>query len=84
MSVSLPSPPNSWAEGSAPLVSSSEIVSSPPWPNTWISVVLATVGWPPSMDTAPPLTRICPAALRLIVMVLPSLSPISVSKPVAG
>ena len=33
--------------GSAPLASSSVIVSLPPWPKTWISAVLATVGVPP-------------------------------------
>ena len=33
--------------GSAPLVSSSVMVSLPPWPNTWIKAVLATVGVPP-------------------------------------
>ena len=32
----------------------------PPWPKTWISAVLATVGVPPATVTAPPLTRICP------------------------
>ena len=47
-------------------------------------MVVATVGWPPSMDTAPLFTKICPAALLLVVMVLPRLSPVSASTPVAG
>ena len=36
-----------WPRGSAPLASLSVMVSLPPWPNTWISAVLATVGVPP-------------------------------------
>ena len=47
VSVSLPSPPNRFARGSAPLVSSSAIVSLPPRPKTWIRLVLATVAVPP-------------------------------------
>jgi hypothetical protein len=47
-------------------------------------VVLATVAAPPSMATAPPFTRMFPAALRLVTMVLSTLSPVSVSKPVLG
>ena len=34
--VSLPAPPNRLAAGSAPLLSLSVMMSSPPWPNTWI------------------------------------------------
>jgi hypothetical protein len=45
--------------GSAPLDSSRMIVSSAPRPNAWISLVLAMVGWPPLMDTAPPLMPRC-------------------------
>ena len=44
-----------------------------------MSEVLATVGVPPVMATAPPLTRMFPAALRLIVIVLSSESPMTVS-----
>ena len=82
--MSLPAPPNRFASGSAPLASLSVIVSLPPWPKTWISAVLATVGVPPRTCTAPPLTRILPAASRLIVIVLSRLSPKTVSVPVPG
>jgi hypothetical protein len=73
--VSLPAPPNRLAAGSAPLLSLSVMMSSPPWPNAWISLVLATVAVPPLTATAPPFTRIVPAALRLNVIVLLRLSP---------
>src|SRR5579871_5938538 len=63
------------AAGNTPLASSSEIWSSPAWPNTWMSDVVETVGVPPRMATAPPLTRIVPAASRLMTMVLFSESP---------
>ena len=46
------------------------MMSLPPWPKTWIRLVLATVGVPPRIGTAPPLTRILPAALRLTVKVI--------------
>src|SRR5262245_6668904 len=82
--VSLPTPPKMFAFGSAPAVSLSVTVSLPPWPNTWINAVLATVGEPPITGTAPPLTRMLPAALRLIVMVLFRLSPKTVSVPLDG
>ena len=68
------------AAGSAPLVSSSAIVSLPPSPKTWIRPVLATVGVPPTTGTAPPLTRIVPAASRLNVMLLPLSSPSASSR----
>ena len=74
INVSLPEPPNSLAAGSAPLVSSSEIVSLPPVPNTWMKEVLATVAGPPVTVTAPPLTKIVPAASRLTTIVLLRLS----------
>ena len=45
-------------------------MSLPPWPKTWISDVLATVGVPPTTAIAPPLTRIRPAASRLTVIEL--------------
>ena len=45
--MSLPSPPKRLAAGRAPLVSLSVMVSLPPRPKTWMSVVLATVGVPP-------------------------------------
>ena len=77
MSTSLPSPPNRLAAGSAPLTSLSVIVSLPPSPNTWMRAVLATVGVPPATATAPPLTRIWPAALRLTVIELSRLSPLT-------
>jgi hypothetical protein len=60
------------------------MVSLPPWPKAWIKVVLATVGVPPWTTTAPPLTRMAPAASRLVVITLSRVSPISVSTPVAG
>ena len=63
MSVSLPSPPKMFAFGRAPLVSSRERLSLPPSPKSWIRLVLATVGFPPRIFTAPPLTRIDPAAV---------------------
>ena len=77
----MPAPPNMFARGSAPLASLRVIVSLPPRPNTWISAVLATVGVPPKTGTAPPLTRIAPAALRLISIVLAALSPNTLSVP---
>src|SRR5215213_9269938 len=46
--------------------------------------VLATVGVPPDTVIAPLLTRIAPAASRLIVMVLSRLSPDTVRTPVPG
>jgi hypothetical protein len=49
-----------------------------------MSEVLATVGVGPVMFTAPPFTRICPAALRLTVMLLSSESPNTVSRPLGG
>ena len=70
MRVSLPAPPKRFARGSAPLASLSVIVSLPPWPKTWISAVFATGGVPPVTATAPPLTRMVPAALRLTVDVV--------------
>ena len=72
------------ARGRAPFASFSVMVSLPPWPNTWIRAVLATVGVPPVTATAPPLTRIWPAALRLTSMVLSRLSPKTVRVPAAG
>jgi hypothetical protein len=53
----------------------------PPRPKTWIRAVLATVGVPPMTGTAPPFTRIFPAASRLTTMVLSRLSPNTVRKP---
>ncbi len=79
--TSLPAPPNRLAAGSAPLVSLSVITSWPPRPKTRISDVLATVGVPPMTGTAPPLTRILPAASRLIVSELSRLSPVALSTP---
>ena len=79
--TSLPAPPNRFAFGSAPFASLRLITSLSPRPKTRISVVLATVGVPPTTATAPPLTRILPAALRLIAMVLAALSPDTVSTP---
>ena len=73
--MSLPLPPNRFARGRAPLASFSEMVSFPPWPKLWTRAVLATVGVPPWMATAPPLTRMVPAALRLTSMVLSAASP---------
>ena len=67
--------------GSAPDAWLRVIVSLPPRPNTWIRATLATVGVPPRTGTAPPLTRISPAALRLIWMLLSRLSPSTLSTP---
>ena len=79
--MSLPAPPNRFAAGSAPFASLSVIVSLPPCPKTWISAVLATVGVPPVTATAPPLTRILPAASRLTTIELLAASPKTVSTP---
>ena len=46
--------------GKAPLVSFRERLSLPPSPKSWISVVLATVAFPPGTVTAPVLTRSVP------------------------
>ena len=46
--------------------------------------MLATVAVPPRTGTAPPLTRIFPAASRLIVIVLLALSPKTLSVPLAN
>ena len=43
--------------------------------------MLATVGVPPVTATAPPFTRMLPAASRLIVIELSRLSPDTVSAP---
>ena len=82
--VSLPAPPKRFARGSAPCASVSVMMSLPPWPKTCISAVLATVGVPPLTGTAPPLIRICPAALRLRSMVLLRASPSTERVPLAG
>ena len=84
MTVSLPSPPNILADGNAPFVSSSEMVSLPSWPNAWIRPVLVTVAVPPWMGTAPALMRMLPVASRLVVIVLSRLSPVVVSAPLPG
>lgn len=84
VSESLPAPPNRSALGSAPLDSSKVILSLPACPNTLINAVLATVGVPPRTVTAPPFTRMLPAALRLIVIVLGSASPKTVNWPDDG
>src|SRR5579871_1367165 len=84
MRVSLPLPPNSATAGIAPFASSTCSVSLPSWPNIWINEVLATVGLPPIGATAPPLTRMLPAASRLAVTVLLRVSPITVSWPAIG
>ena len=49
-----------------------------------MSVVLATVGVPPETGTAPLLTRMLPAASRLMVIVLAPLSPKTVSTPLVN
>ena len=82
LSVSLPVPPNRLAAGSAPLAWLRLITSWPSKPRTRICAVLATVGVPPRTVTAPPLTRIVPAASRVMVIVLSSESPLTVSTPV--
>jgi hypothetical protein len=55
--------------------------SLPARPKTRICDVLATVGVPPVTVTPPLLTRILPAASRLIWMLFAALSPITVSTP---
>jgi hypothetical protein len=72
------------ADGNAPFVSSSEMVSLPSWPNAWIRPVLVTVAVPPWMGTAPALMRMLPVASRLVVIVLSRLSPVVVSAPLPG
>jgi hypothetical protein len=42
---------------------------------------LVTVGAPPMMETAPPFTKSCPAALELTVIVLFRLSPKTLNVP---
>ncbi len=84
MRVSLPAPPERLAFGSAPAASLSVTESWPAWPKTRISAVLATVGEPPWTATAPLLTRILPAASRLIAIVLLAPSPYTVSTPLPG
>ena len=79
MSVSLPFPPMRLAAGSAPLVSSSEMVSAPSWPSTLMTFVLAVVAMPPAIATAPPLTNNLPPTSRLTVIVLLVPSPVTVS-----
>src|SRR5436190_20773984 len=49
-----------------------------------MSAVFATVGVPPKTLTAPPLTRIFPAALRLMVILLSRLSPNTLKTPAVG
>ena len=70
--------------GSAPLASLSVMVSLPPWPN---DLDQAGVGdrrrAARESRTAPPLTRIVPAASRLTVIVLSRPSPKTVSLPAA-
>ena len=56
-------------------------MSLPPCPKTWIRLVLATVGVPPLTATAPPFTRILPAASRLITIELSAASPKTLSTP---
>lgn len=70
VSVSLPAPPNRFAAGIAPLLSSMVMMSLPSRPKAWISLVLATVAGPPLTATAPPLTTIVPPALRPSTIVL--------------
>ena len=82
--TSLPVPPNRFARGSAPLVSLIVIVSWPSRPETRISEVLPTVGVPPTTATAPPFTRIVPAASRLTAIELLAESPSTVSTPAAN
>src|SRR5262249_16417451 len=84
VSVSLPAPPKRFARGRRPLLSSNAIVSLPFKPNAWIRLVLATVGVPPLIATAPPLTWIEPVASRLITLLLSFASPVTVPIPAVG
>jgi hypothetical protein len=59
-------------------------VSLPALPKTEIDVVLATVGVPPLTGTAPPLTRMFPAASRLTEMALSTALPFTVRTPAAN
>jgi hypothetical protein len=81
VSVSLSAPPNRLAAGRAPFASLRLTASAPPSPKTRISDVLATVGVPPPTAIEPPLTRILPAASRLIAIELPAPSPVTDSTP---
>jgi hypothetical protein len=80
--VSSPPPP-SIVIGTVELLSPA-MTSSPPRPESWICVVFAMVGVPPTIGTAPPLMRMLPAASRLTAIVLSRLSPVAVNRPVAG
>jgi hypothetical protein len=82
--TSFPVPPKMLAAGSAPLASFSVMTSLPPWPNSCIRAVLATVAVPPKIVTAPPLTRRRPAALRLMVMLFSRSSPNTDRRPAPG
>ena len=82
MRVSLPEPPTSFACGRAPLVSSSVMMLLFKLAaGHVISPVLATVGVSPTIGTSPLLTRIVPAASRLMVTVLTDASPVVVGAP---
>ena len=81
--TSLPAPPNRFALGSAPLASLSVIVSLPPAED----LDQRRVGHrrrAAATATAPPLTRILPAASRLMVIVLSAPSPKTLSVPLAN
>ena len=67
--------------GSAPLASLKVIASLPASASTRISEVLATVGVPPDTGTAPPFTRIVPAASRESTIELGAASPVTVNTP---
>jgi hypothetical protein len=82
VSESWSAPPKRCAEGRVPLASLREMLSEPPRPNTVTRNVFATVGVPTGTFTAPPLTRILPAASRLMTIWLPRPSPSTVSAPV--
>src|SRR5262249_14300441 len=61
-----------------------ERLSLPPSPESWISLVLATVAVPPWTVTAPLFTRIVPPASRETATVLSRASPMTVNTPFAA
>ena len=81
VSVSLPSPPNMFALGRAPLVSSSADGVVAPLAEDLEQAGVGDRGDASRILMAPPLTRIFPAASRETTMVLSCASPSTVSTP---